>query len=98
MLSKRFDGALEQRYIWQPTTDSHRNGTALEIGFWPIADARVAVGYNFNDSRDPYGRDLQGRDKGVVPHALDEAVLPLRSVRQQAARGSPKIDHHVKLL
>jgi uncharacterized repeat protein (TIGR01451 family) len=65
MLSKRFDGAIEQRYIWQPVTDSHRNGTALEVGFWPIADARVALGYNFHDTRDPYGRDLQGRDKGV---------------------------------
>ena len=64
-MSRWIDGAIEERYIWQPASDSHRNGTALEIGFWPIADARVALGYNFQDTRDPYGRDLQGRDKGV---------------------------------
>ena len=64
MLS-RFDGAIEERYIYQPASDSHRDGTAMEVGFWPLADARIAVGYNFHDTRDPYGRDLQGRDKGV---------------------------------
>ena len=37
----------------------------MEMGFWPLADIRIAVGYNFRDTRDPLGRDLQGRDKGV---------------------------------
>jgi len=40
-------------------------GTAAEVGFWPIADLRLAGGYHFQDTRDPNGRDLQGRDKGV---------------------------------
>ncbi len=64
-LSRYVDGAFEARYIEQPASSSHRVGNALEVGFWPIADARVAIGYNFNDTRDPLGRDLEGRAKGV---------------------------------
>ena len=26
---------------------------------------RLALGYHFQDTRDPHGRDLQGSDKGV---------------------------------
>jgi hypothetical protein len=64
-ISRWADAAFEERYLNQPASDSHREGTALEVGFWPMADFRVAVGYNFRDTRDPLGRDSQGRDKGA---------------------------------
>ncbi len=64
-LSRFVDAAIEERYLYQPASSSHREGTAMEIGFWPLADIRIAVGYNFRDTRDPFGRDLQGRDKGA---------------------------------
>jgi hypothetical protein len=59
------DAAIEQRYIRQPVTDSSRSSAGTEIGVWPIADLRLALGYHFQDTRDPFGRDLQGSDKGI---------------------------------
>jgi hypothetical protein len=64
-ISRYVDAAFEERYLHQPASRSHREGTAFEIGAWPVADFRIAVGYNFRDTRDPSGRDLQGRDRGV---------------------------------
>lgn len=64
-MSRYVDAAFEERYINQPVSHSHREGTALEVGFWPLADFRIAVGYNFRDTRDSYGRDLQGRASGA---------------------------------
>jgi len=61
---RSIDAAIETRYIWQPFTDSSRKGTGAELGFWPVADLRAALGYSFNDTRDPLGRDLEGRAKG----------------------------------
>jgi hypothetical protein len=65
VLHRFVDAAIEERYIWQPFTDTSRRGSAAEIGFWPAADLRAAVGYSFDDSRDPLGRDLEGRARGV---------------------------------
>jgi hypothetical protein len=65
LLSRYVDLAIEERYLRQPQSDSHRTGAAGEIGFWPLTEIRIGVGYSFHDTRDPYGRDLQGRDKGV---------------------------------
>ena len=59
------DVAAEERYIWQPDTDSNRAGGGLELGVWAIADMRAAVGFSFNDTRDPLGRDSEGRARGV---------------------------------
>jgi uncharacterized repeat protein (TIGR01451 family) len=64
-LFRFLDGAIEERYLRQPDTDSSRRSTAAEIGVWPLADFRVALGYHFQDTRDPYGRDREGRSKGV---------------------------------
>ena len=63
-LFRYVDAAIEERYIRQPSTDSTRRSTGAEIGVWPIADLRVALGYHFQDTRDPFGRDLQGAAKG----------------------------------
>jgi hypothetical protein len=64
-ITRHVDAAFEERYLHQPASSSHREGTALEVGVWPLADFRIAVGYNFRDTQDPLGRDLQGRDRGV---------------------------------
>jgi uncharacterized repeat protein (TIGR01451 family) len=64
-LLRFLDAAVEERYIRQPASDSSRRSTGAEIGVWPIADLRVAIGYHFQDTRDPYGRDLQGSDAGI---------------------------------
>ena len=59
------DAALESRYIREPSTHTSRRGTSAEAGFWPAPDFRVALGYSFDDTRDPFGRDREGRDQGV---------------------------------
>jgi hypothetical protein len=45
--------------------DSSRSTVAAELGFWPIADLRLGLGYNFRDTTDPFGRDRQGRPRGA---------------------------------
>ncbi|HEY7290045.1 MAG TPA: DUF11 domain-containing protein [Vicinamibacterales bacterium] len=64
-ISRWIDAAFEERVIWQRSTDSDRSSAGTEIGFWPIADLRLALGYHFQDTRDPYGRDLQGSARGI---------------------------------
>ncbi len=64
-LLRYLDAAIEERYIFQQQTHSTRESTGAELGVWPMADLRAAIGYHFQDTRDPYGRDLEGRAKGV---------------------------------
>lgn len=45
--STRFDVAAEGRYLKQPVTDLKRGTWGIEAGFWPLADLRVGLGYNF---------------------------------------------------
>jgi hypothetical protein len=63
-IMRYIDSAIEGRYIRQSETSSKRRGVAAEIGFWPIADFRAALGYSFYDTRDSHGRDFEGRAKG----------------------------------
>ncbi len=84
---KRFVDARARAAVPLPAgvqLSSRGHGDARS-GSGRLADMRIALGYNFHDTRDPFGRDLQGRDKGVVPHALDEALAAVRSRRQPAA-------------
>jgi hypothetical protein len=63
-LHRLVDAAFEARYLRQQVTDSSRRGSGLEIGIWPVPDLRAALGYSFEDTRDPAGRDLEGRARG----------------------------------
>lgn len=64
-ITRFVDMAIESRHIRQRFTDTARRGTAAEVGFWPMADLRAAIGYSFDDTRDPEGRDAEGRARGV---------------------------------
>lgn len=63
-ISRLVDAAVEERYIRQPISGSARRSTGMEVGFWPIADVRLALGYHLQDTRDPHGRDREGRARG----------------------------------
>jgi uncharacterized repeat protein (TIGR01451 family) len=62
-LTRRFDFALEARYIAQPSTHTSREGVAGELGYWVTPDVRFGVGYNFNRALEQQGRDALGGDR-----------------------------------
>jgi len=49
--------AGEGRFISQPSANYHENGLSVELGYYPLSDLRLAVGYAFGDAND---RDFTG--------------------------------------
>ena len=49
-LATRFDVAAEGRYLRQPVTNLKRGTWGIEAGFWPLADLRAGLGYNFKSA------------------------------------------------
>jgi uncharacterized repeat protein (TIGR01451 family) len=90
-LHRYVDAAFEERYIRQQFTDTSRRSSGLEIGIWPVADLRAAVGYSFDDSRDPLSRDLEGRARGfyvTLSTKLSRLFNLMGSTPPPAAAGS----------
>lgn len=54
-LTRRFDVALEDRYLYQPSSGSQRNWLGTELGFWATPDLRFGAGYNFSRAQEPFG-------------------------------------------
>ena len=54
-LSRLFDVAVEDRYLYQPSSGSRKNWLGAEIGFWATPDLRIGGGYNFSRSQEPIG-------------------------------------------
>jgi hypothetical protein len=50
--STYFDIALEGRLLAQPSSHSRRASYGAELGFWPLEDLRLGIGYNFTGYRD----------------------------------------------
>jgi len=62
--SKRMDGAIETRMIFQPSSGTTRTSTGAELGFWVLPDLRLGAGYNFAVSREPFGSNLIPQRRG----------------------------------
>ena len=54
-LSRLFDVAVEDRYLYQPSSGSKKNWVGAELGFWATPDLRIGGGYNFSRSQEPIG-------------------------------------------
>lgn len=55
LLSRDFDVAVENRFMYQPSSGSQKNWLGAEIGYWATSDLRFGVGYNFSRSQEPFG-------------------------------------------
>jgi hypothetical protein len=62
--TKRMDGAIETRMIFQPSSRTTRTSTGAELGFWVLPDLRLGAGYNFAVSREPFGSNLIPQRRG----------------------------------
>jgi uncharacterized repeat protein (TIGR01451 family) len=62
---RSFDAALEGRFLAQPAGGTRRTGAGAEVGYWPLADLRLGLGYNFTGYREPPGGSLNRSRKGV---------------------------------
>jgi hypothetical protein len=64
LLTRRFDWALENRLLFQPSSSTMRSIYASELGFWAIPDLRFAGGYNFTSAREPFGAQVVPTRRG----------------------------------
>lgn len=55
LLSSEFDVAIENRFMYQPSSGSNKNWFGTEIGYWATPDLRFGVGYNFSRANEPFG-------------------------------------------
>jgi uncharacterized repeat protein (TIGR01451 family) len=49
-ISRRFDLAVEARFVVQPDTSTDQWTMGTEVGFWAVKDLRAALGYNFKSA------------------------------------------------
>lgn len=54
-LSREFDVAAENRFLYQPSSGSGKNWFGAEIGYWATPDLRFGVGYNFSRAQESFG-------------------------------------------
>jgi hypothetical protein len=57
-LTERFDWAGEARLLYQPSSRTHRSVFGTELGFWPLPDLRLGIGYNFTAAGEPASGNL----------------------------------------
>ena len=55
LLTRQFDVAVENRFLYQPTSGSQKNWFGTEIGYWATPDLRFGIGYNFSRTQEPFG-------------------------------------------
>ena len=63
LIARRWDVAVEGRYLAQPSTQTSRAGVAGELGYWVTPDIRLGGGYNFNRALEQPGRSALGGDR-----------------------------------
>ncbi len=89
----KFDIAAEGRWITQPAASYNEMGMALELGYYPTPDWRIAAGYSFGraDDRDFTGTRSRGGPYLGISMKLNElfngfgrqdGVLPLKEAQQ----------------
>lgn len=54
-ISRLFDIAAENRFLYQPSSGSQKNWFGTELGFWATPDLRFGGGYNFSRLQEPLG-------------------------------------------
>jgi uncharacterized repeat protein (TIGR01451 family) len=64
LLTSRFDWAIENRMLFQPSSSTMRSTYASELGFWAIPDLRFAGGYNFTSASEPFGAQVLPSRRG----------------------------------
>jgi uncharacterized repeat protein (TIGR01451 family) len=62
--AKRFDFAAELRGLIQPNSDTAKKSYGAELGYWPLPDLRLGLGYNFNSAVEPQGGVIGGIRRG----------------------------------
>jgi uncharacterized repeat protein (TIGR01451 family) len=62
--AKRFDFAAELRALLQPSSGTAKKSYGAELGYWPLPDLRLGVGYNFASAIEPQGSITGGTRRG----------------------------------
>lgn len=62
--AERFDFAAEMRGMYQPQSGTANKSYGAELGYWPLPDLRLGVGYNFATSIEPAGSLAGGARRG----------------------------------
>lgn len=62
--AERFDFAAEMRAMFQPQSGTANKSYGAELGYWPLPDLRLGVGYNFATSIEPAGSLAGGARRG----------------------------------
>jgi uncharacterized repeat protein (TIGR01451 family) len=62
--AKRFDFAAEVRALMQPSSGTAKRSYGAEIGYWPLPELRLGVGYNLAAATEPQGSISGGTRRG----------------------------------
>jgi uncharacterized repeat protein (TIGR01451 family) len=64
LFTKRIDGAVETRFLFQPSSGTARTTYATEFGYWVLPDLRLGGGYNFTAAKEPIPGDVMPTRRG----------------------------------
>ena len=62
--AKRFDLAGEMRALIQADSGTAKRSYGTELGYWPLPDLRLGLGYNFTSATEPQGSIVGGARRG----------------------------------
>jgi uncharacterized repeat protein (TIGR01451 family) len=62
--AKRYDIAAEMRALIQRSSGTANRSYGAELGYWPLPDLRLGLGYNFASSIEPAGASVGGTRRG----------------------------------
>jgi hypothetical protein len=64
LFTRRMDGAVETRFLFQPSSGTARTTYATEFGYWVLPDLRLGGGYNFTAAKEPVTGDVMPTRRG----------------------------------
>ncbi len=62
--AERFDFAAEMRATFQPQSATSNKSYGAELGYWPLSDLRLGLGYNFRSAVEPQGNVVGDTRRG----------------------------------
>lgn len=62
--AKRYDFAAELRGLIQPNSGTAKKSYGAELGYWPLPDLRLGLGYTFTSAIEPQGNVAGGIRRG----------------------------------
>jgi uncharacterized repeat protein (TIGR01451 family) len=62
--AKQFDLAAEMRALIQAGSGTAKRSYGTELGYWPLPDLRLGLGYNFTSATEPQGSIVGGARHG----------------------------------